>query len=105
MSTTTEDLPIPNEGQQQTCCVAADFDGDGFEDLATHYGRGVGEGRLEETLARHLLVLLRREERFRQSPLVAVDQAEAMGRVDRVGDLDHELDALAHAHVVALLVE
>ncbi len=33
-SSTTGDLPVPNEGRQQTCCVVADFDGDGFTDFA-----------------------------------------------------------------------
>jgi len=32
-STTTADLPIPNEGQQQTCCVVGDIDGDGVDDF------------------------------------------------------------------------
>jgi hypothetical protein len=32
-SSTTGDLPVPNAGQQQTCCVAADIDGDGIDDF------------------------------------------------------------------------
>jgi hypothetical protein len=32
-STTTGDMPIPNEGNQQTCCVVADLDNDGIEDF------------------------------------------------------------------------
>ena len=34
MSTTTGDLPPPNEGDQQTCNVVADFDKDGIADFA-----------------------------------------------------------------------
>ena len=33
-STTTGDLPVPNEGDQQTCNVVADFDKDGIVDFA-----------------------------------------------------------------------
>ena len=33
-STTTGDLAVPNDGDQQTCCVVADFDGDGVNDFA-----------------------------------------------------------------------
>ncbi len=32
-STTTGDLPIPNAGNQQTCCVVFDIDGDGADDF------------------------------------------------------------------------
>jgi len=32
-STTTGDLPAPNSGQQQTCCVVFDIDGDGIDDF------------------------------------------------------------------------
>ena len=32
-SSTTADLPIPNEGQQQTCCVVCDVDNDGIDDF------------------------------------------------------------------------
>jgi hypothetical protein len=32
-SSTTGDLPIPNDGQQQTCCVVADLDRDGVDDF------------------------------------------------------------------------
>jgi len=32
-STTTADLPVPNEGQQQTCCVVGDIDNDGIDDF------------------------------------------------------------------------
>lgn len=32
-STTTGDLPVPNEGQQQTCCVVCDIDKDGVDDF------------------------------------------------------------------------
>ncbi|MFZ5833634.1 MAG: FG-GAP repeat domain-containing protein [Planctomycetota bacterium] len=34
MSSTTGELPVPNQGDQQTCCVVADFDGDGVNDFA-----------------------------------------------------------------------
>jgi hypothetical protein len=33
-SSTTGDLPAPNAGQQQTCCVVGDFDKDGVNDFA-----------------------------------------------------------------------
>lgn len=33
-STTSGDLEPPNSGRQQTCCVVADFDGDGIADFA-----------------------------------------------------------------------
>jgi len=33
-SSTTGDLPAPNQGKQQTCCVVADFDKDGVDDFA-----------------------------------------------------------------------
>jgi hypothetical protein len=32
-SSVTGDLPVPNSGNQQTCCVVADLDGDGIEDV------------------------------------------------------------------------
>lgn len=32
-SSTTGDLPIPNEGQQQTCCIVCDIDDDGIDDF------------------------------------------------------------------------
>lgn len=32
-SSTTGDIPVPNPGNQQTCCVAADLDGDGIDDF------------------------------------------------------------------------
>jgi hypothetical protein len=32
-STTTGDMPVPNEGEQQTCCVLADIDNDGIQDF------------------------------------------------------------------------
>ncbi len=32
-SSISGDLPIPNEGDQQTCCVTADLDGDGIQDF------------------------------------------------------------------------
>jgi len=32
-SSTTGDLPIPNEGQQQTCCIVCDIDKDGIDDF------------------------------------------------------------------------
>ncbi len=32
-SSVTGEIPLPNEGNQQTCCVAADLDGDGTEDF------------------------------------------------------------------------
>ena len=32
-SSMTGDIPIPNSGQQQTCCVVADIDGDGIDDF------------------------------------------------------------------------
>ena len=32
-SSETGDMPIPNEGDQQTCCITADLDGDGIEDF------------------------------------------------------------------------
>ena len=32
-STTTADLPAPNPGQQQTCCVVCDIDKDGIDDF------------------------------------------------------------------------
>ncbi len=34
LSSATGDLPAPNAGDQQTCCVAADFDRDGIVDFA-----------------------------------------------------------------------
>jgi hypothetical protein len=33
LSTTTGDLPLPNQGDQQTCCVVFDIDGDGADDF------------------------------------------------------------------------
>ncbi|MFO8015085.1 MAG: VCBS repeat-containing protein [Phycisphaerae bacterium] len=33
-SSTTGDLPVPNPGSQQTCCVVGDFDQDGVTDFA-----------------------------------------------------------------------
>ena len=33
VSTTTGDLPVPNEGSQQTCCVVFDIDRDGADDF------------------------------------------------------------------------
>ena len=33
LSTTTGDLPVPNSGDQQTCCVVFDIDGDGADDF------------------------------------------------------------------------
>lgn len=33
-SSVTGDLPVPCEGDQQTCCVVADFDDDGIDDFA-----------------------------------------------------------------------
>src|SRR5512135_611403 len=33
-SSTTGDLPVPNQGDQQTCNVVADFDKDGIADFA-----------------------------------------------------------------------
>lgn len=33
LSSTTGDLPAPNEGNQQTCCVVFDVDGDGADDF------------------------------------------------------------------------
>lgn len=32
-SSVTGDIPIPNAGNQQTCCVVADLDGDGIDDF------------------------------------------------------------------------
>ena len=32
-STTTGDMPIPNQGSQQTCCVVCDIDKDGIDDF------------------------------------------------------------------------
>ena len=32
-SSTTGDLPVPNESSQQTCCVVCDIDGDGVDDF------------------------------------------------------------------------
>ena len=32
-SSTKGDLQVPNGGDQQTCCVAADIDGDGVDDF------------------------------------------------------------------------
>ena len=32
-SSVTADLPVPNEGQQQTCCVVCDLDNDGVDDF------------------------------------------------------------------------
>jgi hypothetical protein len=32
-SSVTDEIPIPNSGDQQTCCVAADLDGDGVQDF------------------------------------------------------------------------
>jgi len=32
-SSTTGDLPTPNEGNEQTCCVVCDIDGDGVDDF------------------------------------------------------------------------
>jgi hypothetical protein len=32
-SSTTGDLPVPNEGSQQTCCVVGDIDADGVDDF------------------------------------------------------------------------
>jgi hypothetical protein len=32
-SSVTGDIPVPNEGNQQTCCLTADIDGDGIEDF------------------------------------------------------------------------
>ena len=32
-SSTTADLPVPCEGQQQTCCVVFDIDKDGVDDF------------------------------------------------------------------------
>ena len=32
-SSAAGDIPVPNAGDQQTCCLAADFDGDGIEDI------------------------------------------------------------------------
>jgi len=32
-SSATGDLPVPNRGDQQTCCVVADLDGDGIDDF------------------------------------------------------------------------
>lgn len=33
LSSTTGELPVPNDGSQQTCCVVADLDGDGRTDF------------------------------------------------------------------------
>jgi len=32
-SSTAGDLPVPNDGKQQTCCVVADIDNDGIDDF------------------------------------------------------------------------
>ena len=32
-SSTTDDLPVPNDGEQQTCCIVLDVDKDGVEDF------------------------------------------------------------------------
>jgi hypothetical protein len=33
LSTTTGDLPVPNDGEQQTCCIVMDIDRDGTDDF------------------------------------------------------------------------
>lgn len=82
MSTTTGDLPVPNEGDQQTCCVVFDIDGDGADDFVvgerTQTPSVVWYGLTKSGWKRHIL----------DDSKLQPEAGGAACDVDRDGDLD-----------------
>ena len=81
-STTTGDLPVPNQGQQQTCCVVADLDGDGIEDFV------VGERTKTPSVVWYRFNGQGWDRLIIDNTPLKPEAGGAVGDIDRDGDLD-----------------
>ena len=81
-SSVTGDIPIPNKGSQQTCCVAADLDGDGIEDFV------VGERTKKPSIVWYQYVDKRWEKHVIDNTPVKPEAGGVCFDVDADGDPD-----------------
>lgn len=82
VSSTTGDLPVPNEGDQQTCCVVFDIDGDGADDFV------VGERTQSPSVVWYGLTKSGWKKRTIDDTKLKPEAGGAACDVDRDGDLD-----------------
>ena len=82
LSTVTDDLPTPNEGDQQTCCVVFDIDGDGADDFV------VGERTQAPSVVWYHLANGVWKKSIIDNTRLRPEAGGAAWDVDRDGDLD-----------------
>ena len=82
VSSTTGELPAPNEGDQQTCCVVFDIDGDGGDDFM------VGERTKTPSVVWYALKPKGWQKRVIEPALLKPEAGGAACDIDGDGDLD-----------------